>query len=425
MSNTTKKKSKRQPRKFRSERRVRHGLPGEVVPIRQMIREALMMEISGAARNMAKQLVEDEVTRLVGEPWSRKGDSPLRRGGSCKGRMFIEGEPVHIERTRVRDTVAGGEYPLDTIAALNSRDAFDEDIMRLMAVGVSTRKYDKVLGKISDGLGLKKSAVSSAFRRASQKDLDALNGRPLGDWTFVSIFIDGKGFADHMCVVAMGITPNGDKHILGAREGASENSELVTDLLENLRERGLTLSAKALFVLDGSKALAKGVKRTFGTRALIQRCILHKERNVLSYLPPKWQAEARRRLRAAWTMTEYSEAKNALEKVELWLRGLNESAAASLREGFESTLTVHKLGVTGPLRKTLQTTNPIESAFDTVGTFSARVKRWNGAKMVMRRVGSGLTQAESSFRRVKGYRSIPELITALEATPLQDRQDVA
>ncbi len=425
MKKSTTEKVERQPRKPRSQRRVKRGLPGEVLPIRQMIREALLAEISAAATKTAVQLVEDEVERLLGKPWSPKGDNQLRRGGSCKGRVFLNGEPTNIKRPRVRDTETGTEYPLETIQALSSREAFDEEVMQLMALGVSTRKYDKALSKIADGLGLQKSGVSSAFKRASQKDLDALNGRSLSDWTFVSVFIDGKGFAGHTCVVAMGITLEGGKHILGVREGASENAEIVTDLLNDLRERGLKTSEKALFVLDGSKALAKGVSNIFGERGVIQRCILHKERNVLSYLPKQWQAQARRRMRAAWAMTEYDDAKGALTKVLEWLQGLNESAAASLREGFEQTLTVHKLGVTGTLRKTLQTTNPIESAFDTVGRFSGRVKRWNGAKMVMRWVGSGLIQAEKQFRRVKGYKAIPALVSALTSDPLQDRQDVA
>ncbi len=423
MNKNTKKKAKRQPRKLRSKRRVKRGLPGEVVPIRQMIREALLVEISGAVTSTAVQLVEDEVEGLLGEPWSPKGDNKLRRGGSCQGRIFLNGEPTIIKRPRVRDTETGTEYPLEMIQALASREAFDEEVMQLMALGVSTRKYDKALSKIADGLGLQKSAVSSAFKRASQKDLDSLNGRSLSDWTFVSVFIDGKSFAEHMCLVVMGITLEGGKKILGVREGASENAEIVTDLLVDLRERGLELSEKALFVLDGSKALAKGVNSVFGERGIIQRCILHKERNVLSYLPKKWQAQARRRMRAAWAMTEYEEAKSALTKVVEWLEGMNESAAESLREGFEQTLTVHKLGVTGTLRKTLQTTNPIESAFDTVGRFSSRVKRWNGAKMVMRWVGSGLIQAENQFRRVKGYKAIPALVSALTQDALQDRKD--
>ncbi|MCP4038628.1 MAG: IS256 family transposase [bacterium] len=279
--------------------------------------------------------------------------------------------------------------------------------------GISTRKYDAALTSLSDGLGLKKSAVSSAFQRASKKDLDALNGRPLGEWTFVSVYIDGVGFADHTCVVAMGVTTDGQKRILGLREGASENAAVVSDLLEELVERGLQLCPRALFVLDGSKALRRGVDNVFGKQALVQRCVLHKERNVLSYLPPERHTDARRRLRAAWGMQSYEDARSALRNVLAWLVKLSESAAASLEEGFEETLTVHRLGVTGTLRKTLVTTNPIESAFDTVKRHSLRVKRWSGASMVMRWAATGLVLAEQQFRRVKGHAAIPQLIETL------------
>ena len=219
-------------------------------------------------------------------------------------------------------------------------------------------------------------------------------------------------------MVAMGITLDGKKVILGVREGATENSQLVSDLLDNMEERGWTLSSRVLFVLDGAKALRSAVLKRFGDRALIQRCILHKRRNVLSYLPEKWKREATRRLNAAWAMNTYKEAHEAIHKVLSWLEGLNESAASSLREGLEETLTVHGLGVQGALRKTLITTNPIESLFDTVATHARRVKRWRGANMVMRWVGTGLVMAETKFRRVKGYTAIPKLAEALERNAL-------
>lgn len=425
MKKSTKSSRRRQPRSKRSKREAAKSPVQGVLNFRAMIREFLMGKIRDAVTETAEQLVQDEVEELVGAPWSRKGDSPLRRGGRCQTRVFLEGEPVHIERPRVRDKDQGVEYPLETVKALSSRDALDGDVMRLLALGVSTRNYEPALNRITDGLGLKKSAVSSAFRRASQKDLDALNGRPLGEWTFVAVFIDGISFGGHTCVVALGVTQDGSKVILGVREGATENSVLVKDLLADVVERGLELTSRALFVLDGSKALAKGVHEVFGEQAVVQRCVLHKRRNVLSYLPQKWHAQTRRRLMAAWNMTKYEDAKDALVKVLEWLAGINESAAASLREGFEETLTVHRLGVPEKLRKTLISTNPIESAFDIVAGFSRRVKRWNGSSMVLRWVGSGLVRAEDQFRRVKGHKEIPKLIAALESESLNNVKDVA
>lgn len=426
------KKSKRstsqgQPRRGRSRRKKcsTESPRLAVRTFREQLRESLLEQIRGSVAATARQLVEDEVQALVGEPWSRKGDSPLRRGGSAETRIFLGGEPVILQRTRVRDQDANTEHPLETVDALRSRDALDEEVKKLLIRGVSTRDYEGALTNLSEGLGLKRTAVSSAFRRASQKDLDAINGRSLEDWFFVAIFIDGLTFKDHTCVAALGVTLDGKKRILGVREGATENAALVNDLLANLDERGLKLTSRTLVIIDGAKALRSAVRKAFGTQAVVQRCVHHKYRNVISYLPKKWQAEAKRRLRAAWAMTTYKEAKEEIMKVHAWLKGLNESAAASLSEGMEETLTIHRLGITGSLRRTLNSTNPIESVFDTVTKHARRVKRWSGSSMVMRWVGSGLACAEAQFRRVRGYRAIPKLVAALENLTLTDAKEVA
>ena len=294
-----------------------------------------------------------------------------------------------------------------------------------MVRGITTRNYEDTLTTLSDGLGLKKSAVSAAFQRAAQKDLDALNGRPLAEWVFAAIYIDGTSFADHTCIVAMGLAGDGTKRILGVVEGATENAELVRDLLENLQERGLRTTRRALFVIDGSKALRKAIRDAFGKRALVQRCQLHKPRNIESYLPPSRQVEVWRRQNAAWSMSRYNDALEELRRVHAWLKTINESAAASLAEALEETLTVHRLGVTGSLRKTLVTTNPIESANDIVKANAHRVKRWNGSAMVLRWVGTGLVKAEAQFRRVRGYKQMELLVAALENDSLSEGKDVA
>jgi transposase-like protein len=396
-----------------------------IIELRREIREGLIGEIRSAVAKTAHQLVGDEVLALVGEPWSRKGDSTLRRNGKLTTTIFLDGEPHLLTRARVRDQDEGSEYPLQTVQALRSRDALDDDVKARMVAGLSTRNYEGALTSLSEGLGLKKSAVSSAFQRASRKDLDALNGRALSEWSFCAIYIDGTGFQDHTCVVAMGVEKDGTKRILGVVEGASENAEVVSNLLENLIERGLEVTGRVLFVLDGSKALKKAVTGVFGEPAVIQRCILHKLRNILSHLPPSRHVEARRRLNAAWNLVEYDDAVTELGKVQCWLDSISESAAASLAEAFDETLTVHRLGITGTLRKTLVTTNPIESAFEIVKTNSRRVKRWNGSSMVLRWVGTGLVKAESTFRRVRGYTEMPKLIAALENESLSQSKQPA
>ncbi len=424
MKKNTKFRRPRQPRGRRSSKGGCSPL-GEIVSLREQLRETLIGEIRSAVAATARALVEDEVLELVGEPWSRKGESPLRRNGATTSTIYLDGEPCSLVRGRVRDRNMGSEVPLQTLRALSSRDALDADVKRRMIRGLSTRDYDDALGALSDGLGLKKSAVSAAFVRASKKDLELLNGRSLAEMTFVAVFIDGTFFADHTCLLALGITQDGKKVVLGVREGASENAELVKDLLAGLRERGLVLTKRALFVLDGSKALGKAVRETFGEQAVVQRCILHKRTNVLSYLPPSWHAEAKRRLNAAWGLASHAEALQELKKVQRWLKKISESAAASLGEALEETLTVHRLGISGTLRKTLLTTNPVESAIEVVKHHARRVKRWNGSVMVLRWVGSGLVRAEQQFRRVKGHEKIAQLVTALENVSLNNSKDVA
>ena len=264
-----------------------------------------------------------------------------------------------------------------------------------------------------------------AFQRAAQKDLDALNDSPLDGVTFAAVYIDGVGFGDTTCIVAMGVSIDGTKRILGVRDGASENSTVVVDLLDSLEERGLTLTSRALFVLDGSKALRKAVKSKYGDRALVQRCHIHKIHNVLAYLPPSKHSEARRRLRAALGMERLEDAHAEMGRVVSWLRPVNSSAAESLEEGFDELLTVHALGVGGTLRRSLVTTNPIESAFDTVRSVSRRVKRWRDAAMAMRWAGTGLATAQSPLRRLKGCRQMAAFVAALEGRALQATKDVA
>lgn len=425
MKKRTKCRKPRQPRTPRVSRKRSRGAADGILELRREIREGLMCEIRSAVVRTAHQLVEDEVLELVGEPWSRKGESPLRRNGQVTTTIFLDGEPHLLTRARVRDQDHGSEHPLQTVRALRSRDALDEEVKARLIAGISTRNYEGALTSLSDGLGLKKSAVSSAFQRASRKDLDAINGRSLSEWTFCAIYIDGTGFQDHTAVAALGIEQDGSKRNLGVVEGASENTEVVRGLLENLVERGLSTTDRVLFVLDGSKALRKAVVDVFGKRAVIQRCILHKERNILSHLPPSRQTEARRRLRAAWNVVDHRHAVAELKKVLRWLASFSESAAASLAEAFDETLSVHRLGITGTLRKTLVTTNPIESAFEIVKSNSRRVKRWNGSSMVLRWVGTGLVKAENQYRRVRGYKAMPKLITALENQHLSENKRTA
>jgi len=250
--------------------------------------------------------------------------------------------------------------------------------------------------------------------RASAASLAAWASRSLAGTRYVAVFIDGVEYAGETLVVALGLTTDGHKQVLGIRQGATENAVVVTSLLEELQERGLDTSRPTLFVLDGAKALVAGVKRVFGRQALIQRCQIHKRRNVKAHLAQRHHAELNRRLSEAYSQTSYAQAKGLLADTVGWLKRLSPDAAASLTEGLEETLTVARLGLPDLLRRTLSNTNVIESALSVTRTVTARVKRWRDGDMRRRWCSAGLVRAETKFRRVKGYRQMPHLIAALD-----------
>ena len=249
--------------------------------------------------------------------------------------------------------------------------------------------------------------------------------RDLSGLDLCAIFIDGIEFKGTLLVVALGLGHDGKKHVLGLWQGATENTEVCKSLLEDMQRRGMDTTRDYLFVLDGSKALRCAVAKVFGSDVLVQRCQTHKRRNVREHLPPEHQNAIDARIGAAYKMTTYEEARKSLDLTVRYLQRLNPSAAASLREGLEETLTIHKLGVTGLLRKTLTTTNPIESCFSVARTITGRVKRWRSGDMVQRWAVAALLRAEKKFNRVKGYRDIPQFVYALNRKYLEKKEEAA
>jgi transposase-like protein len=282
-----------------------------------------------------------------------------------------------------------------------------------MMRGLSTRNYGAVVKEFSDAYGMEKSAVSENFIEASREKVKQLMERPLGELRLCAVLIDGTPFKDRQMIVALGIGCDGRKTVLGLREGATENATVVGELLSDLLARGLDFSTPRLYILDGGKALHAAVRRHAGEAAFIQRCQVHKKRNVLDHLPEEHKAGVCRKLQNAYAMKEYEPARRALAQLHRELMDLNPSAARSLEEGMEETLTVHKLGVPDQLRRTLACTNVIESAFSIVETVCRNVKRWRDGDQVERWVGSGLLVAERQFRKVIGYRQIPMLLSSM------------
>jgi transposase-like protein len=278
-----------------------------------------------------------------------------------------------------------------------------------IVAGLTSRNYRRAVESVVDGYGIEKSSVSRKFVAASAAQLQELCEKKLGDLDLVAILIDGIHFGQQVLVVALGIASSGQKHVLGVWQGATENTTVVKALLEDLVARGLSTERRYLFVIDGAKALRAAIERVFGERAEVQRCQIHKRRNVKEHLPKNVQSDYDRRIRNAYAMTEYAAAKAELEKIFRQLERVNPGAARSLEEGLEETLTVHRLGVGWLLRRTLASTNAIESCLSTVERVARNVKRWRSGGQALRWTATGLLEAERKFRKVKGFRDLATL----------------
>lgn len=389
-------------------------LPLDVEALVEMTRVTLNNFATEMGLLVAQRLLEDEVTQRCGERHERRPDRELTRFGHQAGYVTLAGQKATVRKPRMRFTDQRGEAELERYTLLQSPDAMPQSALNHLVNGVSTRRYGKVVNLARDGFGVKKSSVSRGFVRASAQAVQRLAERKFTDERFVVIFIDAQPYAGEMMVTALGITTTGYKRILGLRQGATENAVVVTALLEELRERGVKTDVPTLFVLDGAKALHSAVQRVWGKFAVIQRCQVHKRRNVEAHLSEQHHEELGKRLNAAYHETNETQARTLLKGTITWLRKISPAAAASLEEGWEETLTVVKLGVPELLRKTLATTNPIESAFSVAESVTRRVKRWRDGDMRERWCVAGLIDAESRFNRIKGHKDMKQLITSLD-----------
>jgi putative transposase len=385
--------------------------PEEVVA---MLQDSLTDFATEVGLKVARLLLEDEVDQRCGSRYQRVAERTVTRYGHQRGMVVIAGQKLPVERPRVRYTRRCGEAELETYGRLQLPEAMPQSVLKRLVRGVSCRDYEGVVDLAREGFGVKKSSVSRSFVKASAAEVRQLAERRLEGTRFAVIYIDGTPYAGQTMVAALGITEDGAKRLLGVRQGATENAAVCTALLEDLCARGLDTSLPTLLVLDGAKALHAAVKRVWGRNALIQRCQVHKKRNVREHLPQKHWPELSRQLNAAYHETDYDQALKGLKTTARWLERLNPDAAASLREGMEETLTVVRLGVPELLRRTLATTNPIESAFSVAENVTRRVKRWRDGDMRQRWCIAGLLRAESKFHRVKGHRYMPQLLKALD-----------
>ena len=398
-------------------------LPLSVAGVIESLPEVIRALAQEAGLLLMSAAMNAECEMIAG---AKNSKNPLRAAnwwGSDLGPVYYDKQKVLIDRPRLRSK-NNKEIPLATYQAFGDPLSMRNSVMKNMILGISSRNYAESVESFVKGYGIKKSSVSRHFVKATAEQMREFMERDLAGLDLVAIFIDGIEFKGHLIVVALGLDKGGKKHVPGLWQGATENATICTSLLEDIARRGLNIEKDYLFVLDGSKALRSAVAKMFGTNVTVQRCQQHKRRNVLAHLPKEHQHSIDARISAAYKMADYDDAKKSLELTVRYLEKLNPSAAASLREGLEETLTVHKLEVAGLLRKTLQTTNPIESCFSVSRTITGRVKRWRGDDMVQRWAVSSLLRAEKNFRRIKGYREIPKLIAALQLRSI-DRKEVA
>jgi putative transposase len=379
-------------------------------------------ELTGqAGLKIIGAILENEVRQRVGPPHHPGPGSLAVRWGRPPGYVIFSGRKVAVERPRVR-TRDGEEVELDSYARMQHGGRRQRVIREGIVAGLSSRNYRRAVESVVDGYGIEKSSVSREFVEASAAQLRELCEKKLGELDLAAILIDGIHLGGQVLVVALGLEISGKKHVLGLWQGATENTTVVKELLEDLVARGLNSGRRCLFVIDGAKALRAGIERVFGQRAEVQRCQIHKRRNVKEHLPKSAQGDTDRRIRNAYAMTDYAAAKAELEKIFRQLERINPSAARSLEEGLEETLTVHRLGVGALLRRTLASTNPIESCFSVVEKVARNVKRWREGAQTLRWAATGLLEAQKKFRRVKGYRELESLNRKLNPSLTQQAQ---
>ena len=387
-----------------------------MLPMAEMmgwLRKGVGELIRQAGLQLMDLLMQEEVRELAGERSQPQSDRTAHRWGNERGYCVVMGQKVPIQRPRVR-TTDDKEVRLGSYEMFHRGEPLTETVWEKLMLGLSTRNYGQAIRQFTEAYGLEKSAVSEHFIEASRAKLKEMMERRLDKTRLCTLLIDATPFQGQQMVAALGIDEYGRKMILGIRQGATENATVVGELLADLVDRGLDFTEPRLYILDGGKALTAAVKKHAGESAAIQRCQVHKRRNVLDHLPEEQKPAILKKLNAAYALEDYSAAKQALTALQRELMDLNPSAARSLGEGMEETLTVHRLHMPAQLRKTMASTNVIESAFSIVERVCKNVKRWHGGDQRERWVGSGLLVAENQFRRITGYKLLPVLMEELK-----------
>ncbi len=405
-------------RKRRNARRLFEQMYGRQELLDRMYRiisqgkEGLDGFLLEVGRMMAETIMYIEREEVSGPEYHPR-DSRIQKWASQQGSIYLGDQKVVVEHPRLRGPK--GEIGLKSYQKLKEAGRFSEELLCKLLRGISSQRYQETVIEAAGAFGVSASSVSRHIVAVTVRKLKEFKERSLSEFRVFGVFIDTVHRAGCAFMVALGIDVEGRKQVLGFWEGASENHEVCRELFADLERRGLTISKKILWVTDGGGGIIKVLKERFGKKLIHQRCTIHKDRNIQKHLPKRYRKEAHRQFRRALEQTSYQDAKQMLCSLERWLRGINESAADSLLEAIEEILTLHRLKVPALLRKTLHSTNPIESMFATVRDCEGNIKRYRGSRMAQRWLAAVCLHCEQGFQRVKGYRGIKAVMERIEA----------
>jgi putative transposase len=381
-------------------------------------KDGLLALSVGVGLGVLSEMMEAELDEVVGPKHAKSPERTAVRHGHTDGEVTLGGRRVAVKRPRARTADDEHEVALATYAYFADRDPLTRVVLEQMLAGVSTRRFTRTREPIGEQVSAgersaSKSAVSREFIGRTREHLDALMSRDLQDVRLAALMVDGIELKGRCCIVALGVSTDGVKLPLGLWDGSTENKTVTAHLLADLVGRGLDVEQGVLVVLDGSKALRAAVDEVFGP-VPVQRCVRHKERNVLDHLPERDRSAVKTRLRRAWASDNHGLALEGLRALAGELEHSHPGAAASLAEGLEETLTLTRLGIRGRLKKTLTSTNPIESMIEIIRRTSRNVKRWQSGDMCLRWTAAGMLEAETQFRKVVGYSDLAKLALAVE-----------
>jgi len=396
----------RKSRKWKQKVSSRRKAMEEVVRLSEIddldVKLALIQALIPVGLKAVNEKLQEEVKALAGEK-HRHGKETVRWGAQG-GSVYLLDQKVPMTVPRLRNKAHNLEVPLQTYQRLQDPYRGDEQLFKKLLNGLSTHRYRECAELAPEVFGISASNLSRRFKSATMAKLRQLKERRLDRYDVVAVFVDGKRFSDEGLMIALGVTLEGKKIILGIEQMSTENGRAMGQFFEHLLERGLRPEEGILFIVDGSKGITSAIEEVFPTCGVVQRCHYHKTENAVSYLPKDIQGRWRMNLREAYGAPSYEEAKRSLQKLRSQLYQINPSSARSLSEGLEETLSLHRLGLSAELGRSFASTNCIESVMSQLGQVTDKVDRWRGADHLQRWAASGLLELEPRLRRVKGFR---------------------